>query len=370
LVIILTLLTAVSCDRFKHTFAPAGDTNLQAEVFTPLADSFAVFTSTNLAPVMDFYAEDYLHNGQYKSNREEWYQTTLQQNAGSVFEIALYETELVNDTLATANWRLTVTDNTKMVICDSLFTGEELVKREGKWYLYGNRDDCGCNPPVTQRVLLEYFTFQTCPNCPVVEELLHSLYLSFANEMTYLEYHLNDPMALAANLNLFQYYGLTNMPVTIFQGETVIYGNNEDNEVVFTQLVQNLANQPAKIGLTDLQHTFTGNALNGSVKVEIKDAGVSQDNLKLKYVIMERVSDQYVNAEQVPCKNVVLTSGITSLAGADLQQNINFNLTFNGILPSDAYLVIWAQEVPAGFANNASVYHALESLVIPAKNRK
>jgi hypothetical protein len=218
--------------------------------------------------------------------------------------------------------------------------------------------------------VLEYFTFQTCPNCPVVEALLHDLYLSNVGKMTYLEYHLNDPMALAANTSLFQYYGLTNMPVTIFQGETVIYGNNPDNDVVFSQLVQNLSGQTAKVGLTDLQHTFSGNALTGSVKLEIKDATVTQDNLKLKYVLMEKVSDQYTNAAQVPCKNVVLASGISSLSGVNLEENIGFNLAFNGTLPSDAYLVIWAQETPSAFNNDATVFQALESLVIPADKKK
>jgi hypothetical protein len=357
--IVLILFAVVSCDRFEHAFAPAFEMDFQTEFFTPLADSFQIVTETNLQPVMDFYDVDYLHNAQYRSDREIWYQTLLEQNPGCTFNVTLEEIRQVSETLARSNWHLTATVQDS-VVADSVFIDEELILRDGSWKLYGNREGCGCIQTVTKSVLLEYFTFQTCPNCPVVEELLHNLYLAFPNQMTYLEYHLNDPMALPDNYNVFQYYGLTNMPVTIFQGETVIYGNNEDNEIVFTQLIQNLASQTPKIDLNELQYSLAGNTLSGTVKADILDQGVTLDNLNLKYIIMEKESE-YKNAAQVPCKNVVLASGTTPLAGADLQQNVSFNLDYTGTLPSDAYLVIWVQEKPQAFANNATVYFALES---------
>jgi hypothetical protein len=369
LVIVLTLLAAVSCDRFEHTFAPAVETDFQNVLFTPLADSFQTVTATDLQSVMSFYAEDYLHNGQYKSDREGWFQNMLEQHPGCFFNIDLLSQRQDNDSLAAVNWRLTITDNFKSLLADSTFIDEQLIKRNGTWLLYGNRDDCGCNPAVNQTVLLEYFTFQTCPNCPIVEELLHNLYNSFAGRMTYLEYHLNDPMAIPPNYGVFQYYGLTNMPVTVFQGETVIYGNNDDNETVYTQLIQNLSSQPARIGLEQLHYTMPGDTLNGTIHLEIKDPGITQDNLKLKYVLMEKVSDVYVNAAQVPCMNVVLAAGTQSLAGVDLQQDVSFSLVYANPLPSDAYLVIWTQELLADFNNASTVYHALESHVVPSKRK-
>jgi hypothetical protein len=367
LIIVLTLLAAVSCDRFKHTFAPVVETDFQTVVFTPLADSFLTATEFNLQPVMDFYAEDYLYNGQSKSSRETWFQSLLEQNPDCTFQVELMNQRQDNDSLAVVDWHLTAVDDSSFVLADSIFTEEQLIKRNGSWLLYGNRIDSGGNPEATQRVLLEYFTFQTCPNCPIVEALLHDLYITFAGRMTYLEYHLNDPMAIPSNYNVFQYYGLTNMPVTVFQGRTVVYGNNEDNETVYTQLIQNTIAQPAKVGMTQLHYTMPGDTLSGTIHLEIKDQTVTQDNLKLKYVLMEKVSDVYVNAAQVPCKNVVLASGSTSLTGVDLQQDVSFSLVYTHPVPADAYLVIWTQESPATFSNDAYIHHALESHVVTSK---
>jgi hypothetical protein len=360
----LTVLTVMSCDRFKHTFEPADTIDFEAELFTPLANAFQNITAADASAVMSFYAEDYLHNGQYKSDRETWFLDILTQYPSAVFTAELLQSQAVNDSLAVTNWQFTALDGSKGIVADSTFLGERLLRRNGSWLLYGNGDDCGCNPVITQRAIIEYFTFKTCPNCPIVEELLDNLYLSYANQMTYLEYHLNDPMAIPANYNLFQYYGLTNMPVTIFQGQTIIYGNNEDNEAVFTQLVQNLSSQPAKIGLTELQHAVVGNNLSGTVRVELKDTEVTQENLRLKYVIMEKVSDIHTNAAGVPCKNVVLASGFTDLSSTDLQQPVSFSMDFSGTLPSDAFILVWAQKVPATFDFNATIYHALETQVV------
>jgi hypothetical protein len=159
------------------------------------------------------------------------------------------------------------------------------------------------------------------------------------------------------------------MPVTVFQGKQIINGNNPDNDEVYTQLIQNLAAETAKVELTNLQHSTSVNTLSGTVGIELKDQSVITDNLKLKYVIIEKVSNQYTNSAQVPCKNVVIASGNVSLADADLQQPISFNLNFTGTLPSDAYLVIWAQELPTDFNNNAFIYQALESYIPPSTKK-
>jgi hypothetical protein len=371
---IFVLLIAVfitSCDRFEHTFAPENTVDIDLVLFEPLQNSFATITATDVSAVMAFYADDYLHNSQLKADREDFYRSLFQKADTLNFQVNLIATQAIgeNDTLSTSTWQLKVTNTLNQVIADSTWSDEKLVKRGNNWLLYGNRTQC-C-PPVTyqQRVFIETFTYTTCPNCPIVEALLHQLQLSHPNNLTYLEYHVNDPLDMG-NLDVYGYYGYPAMPSVIFQGETKIIGNNADNEEIFNQLVTQLAATDSKIDLTYLDYSFSGQTLTGSIRLTINDETIDPAQLKLKYAIIDKETDPevYHNSQLEACRNVVLAKGTKSLLDADLSQPLNFNLPFgtlpsgyNGSLPIDSYLVVWVQVTPDPYNVNATIYNALES---------
>jgi hypothetical protein len=375
IIIALTLFVA-ACDRFEHTFQPQVTLEVSQILFNNLQAAFDSIDATDVSEVMHYYAEDYLHNGQEKADREAWFVSLLTTRPDLTFDVNLlnFQDIGVDDTLSEVNWQLKVTDSADQIVADSTFYGEEIIKRNGAWLLYGNR--AGCCPPITykQRVFIETFTYTTCPNCPAVEALLHQLQLAYPYNLSYLEYHLSDPLDVG-NLDVYGYYGYPDMPSVIFQGETKIIGNNTSNEQFFNQLAAQIAGTESRLNLANLDYSIVGQTLSGTVRLNVLDETLDTSQLKLKYAIIDKESADYTNFEGIPCANVVLIKGTKSLVGADLGQAVNFSLSlsslpnaYNGTLPQDSYLVIWAQVTPDPFNNNATVYNALESAI--TVNRK
>ncbi|HOD18033.1 MAG TPA: hypothetical protein PKJ14_05255 [Candidatus Cloacimonadota bacterium] len=362
-VIILALaLFLTSCDRFEHTFKPEDSESVSLLLFNQLQAAFDNVDSTGVSLVMEFYADDYLHNGQQKADREQWYHNLLSSYPSLKFEVNLLNPGVVEpeDTLSVVNWQLKVKDAAQTLIADSTFTGEKIIKRHGKWLLYGNRVGCCPPPQFKQRVFIEMFTYTTCPNCPAVEALLHHLQQTYPNNLTYLEYHLGDALDIG-NSDVYSYYGYPAMPSAVFQGENMIIGNNTDNEQIFNQLAAQISATDAAITLTNLDYTLTGQTLNGSVQLNFLTGAPSTANLKLKYAILDKESAAYTNHDGEPCRNVVLAKGSKNLAGIDTAQPVTFSLPITGTLPADSYLTVWVQTLPSPFDHNAKVFNALEA---------
>lgn len=351
--------------------------NFEDILFNPIQEALNSITQNNLAPIMSLYADDYLHNSQLKANRTDFYAGIFNLTANPVFEVNLLAKSQINDSLAVTNWQLTVTNEAEQVIVDSLFIGEELIKRGNSWLLYGNQTYC-C-PPVSykQRVFIETFTWTDCPSCPVVEAYLHQLQASHPNNLSFLEYHVNDPIDVG-NQDVYGYYGYPGMPSVVFQGTSkIIIGPDTDFEPIFDQLVNQLAGEDSKIELNYLNYNFVGETLTGTINIKLKDETLDAATLNLKYAIIDKETDAavYHNSVNEPCRNVVLAKGTKSLLNADLSQPVNFNIPFsslpsgyNGTLPVDSYLVVWVQVNPNPFNSNASIYNALESPITVNKH--
>ncbi len=370
LIIIVIGLFAASCDRFEHTFKLVETLDLQAELFTPLQNAFDGIDSSDASAVMSFYDEDYLHNGQEKSDRESFYLSLLQQYSDLTFNVTLLAQQNItpDDTLTTVNWTLQAINAAKQVVADSTFFGEKIIKRGSSWLLYGNRDYC-C-PPVTykQRVVIESFTGVFCPSCPEVDILLHSLQESYPNNLSYLAYHYNDPLD-SGNLDVYGYYSAA-QPTVVFQGTTKIEGNQPGNAQFYNQLAAQISDTDAKISLTNLDFAVAGTSLNGTVRLNLLDQTLDPAGLKLKYAIIDRVSNVNYFGSTTPCRNVVLAKGTQSLAASDLDNSVSFSLpltslpaSYNNTLPNDSYLVIWVQVTPDPFNNDATIFNALEAYI-------
>jgi hypothetical protein len=200
-----------------------------------------------------------------------------------------------------------------------------------------------------------------------VEALLHDLQVAHPANLSYLEYHLNDPLN-CGNDDVYGYYGYPSMPSVVFQGENKIIGNNAENEQIYNQLVNQLQNTDSKIELSYLNYNVVGQTLTGSIRVKINDQTIDSDLLKLKFAIIDKESDTYTNDAGAACRNVVIAKGEKPLLDENLNRLVNFSLplnhlpnTYHGALPLDANLVIWVQVTPDTFNSNATVYNALES---------
>jgi len=358
LTLLFLLLSVASCDRYKHTFEPVVPTNYQTELFTPLATAFGTITAADVQPVMAFYTDDYLHNGQTKADRENWFVNLLQNKAVSSFEVTLLNVVQQSDTLALAKWQFRALDNANQAVADSIFTGDKVVKRGRGWYLKGNQVSC-CIVTPHKRVFIEYFTYRTCTYCPAVEALLDEMQTEHPNDLTYLEYHVNDEMDIG-NLGIYGYYGYVNPPVAVFQGMTRIQGANPDNEANFNALYNTISNQDSEINFTNLTYGFNGQVLEGSIRLMVDNQNINLNQCKLKYAILDKEST-YNNAAGLHCRNVVRAKGETSLNGVNPAQPVSFNLPFSVTLPADSYLALWVQTMPDPFANNATIYNGIET---------
>ncbi|MDP2173631.1 MAG: hypothetical protein Q8M98_01010 [Candidatus Cloacimonadaceae bacterium] len=358
LALAILALMAFGCDRFSHDFLPPVGVDFEAAFFSPLQTGFDNATPTNLTPVMQFYADDYLHFGINKGEREDFYQNILSLNPNASIEVTMQSAQTQTDSTAIVNWRLKISSAAdKSVLIDSTFVGERLVKRNGNWLLRGNQIDCDC-PTVKQRVILEYFSFLGCPNCPVVDALLHDLQAQYPNQLSYLEYHISGPATVPGD-NTFAYYGYSSVPAVVFQGQSKLVGSNPDVLDLYQPLIASLIEIDSPMSYQDIGYSIIGQTINGSVRVIplSNDFGFAQTYLT--YVLIDRVST-YNNVLGIPLKNLVLAKGSIDISTYNIELPIDFTLVSSKPIPDDASLVIYVQRKPSPFANDAVIYSGVE----------
>jgi hypothetical protein len=347
-----------SCSRFDHDFDPAVVTDFQTVIFTPLQSSFNAITATNLEPVMAYYTPEYLHNGVDKAAREQYYQSLFSAASTLNFVVTMQETVQLTDTTAVTNWNLKVyVPEARFAIADTTFTGTKIVKRNNQWLLLGNQLTEGSST-LKQRVIVENFTFTTCPNCPEVEAVLHALQLQYPTQFSYLEYHFGDVLDIG-NGDIFSYYAGSTMPLSIFQGTTKLTGSTEAVLAQYHSLFSNLSALESSFQIDNLNYTMTSQNLSGTVRVTPLGTAVDQSALRLKYVLIEKVS-AITNSVQEPCRNVVRAKGSMDISTHDFASDISFSLPINVTIPDDAYLLVYVQKVPTTYTNNATIYNGIE----------
>ncbi|MBP7205135.1 MAG: hypothetical protein KBA54_01310 [Candidatus Cloacimonetes bacterium] len=354
-VLVVLALFAASCDRFAHNFLPPDVIDFQAELFTPLHEALQSQPEAGIDSVMVFYAEDYLHFGLNKADRRTWLEGIFQAQPTAVAGATFLDSDQLSDSTAVANWRLTITDS-KGVIVDSTFTGERLAKRDGRWLLRGNQ--MSCEPPVVkQRVIIEYFTFLGCPNCPPVEAELHDLQLAYPNQLSYLEHHITGPLTVTGDPT-YDYYGPFSVPTSIFGGEVMLTGSSSDIISTYAAQVQTLANIDSRINYSGLSYTVDGQTISGTVQLDLSEPFIHTD-LVLNCVLIERVSS-YSNTQGQPLRNVVRAKSVQNIGSLDFPNSVSFSLTSSVPIPDDASLVIFAQWHPVFFGNNATIFGGIE----------
>lgn len=361
---VLLLLLAAGCDRFSHEFRPPEQTDFSQALFTPLGTAFANAGTDNLQGVMAWYTDDYLHFGATKEDRRQWMQDIYALHGDAVAQVTMLAAEQQADTLAIANWRLVINTLSKGVLADSTFTGERLVKRSGKWMLKGNQMSCSVPNP-NQRVILEYFTFLGCPNCPEVEAKLHDLQVQYPDQLSYVEHHTSPPLWVPGE-GTYAYYGSPSVPSTVFQGQNILSGSATETLDSYAPIVANLASQAASVRYSNILYTLESQTLSGSVRLTPLVQDLSTQDLVLNVLVIDKVST-YTNTQGENLRNVVRGKSTYVLSSANLDNPIPFNVAITGTVPDDAHLVIFAQKKPSAFANASVIYSGAEIPLISQK---
>lgn len=358
ILIALMALFTIGCDRFEHDFGPPNGTDLGEELFNPLQDAFDAQPEAGLDAVMEFYAEDYLHFGLIKADRRSWLEGIYTTDPGAHAAVTLLDAQQLSDTTAVVNWNLRITSAAnKTVFADSTFIGEELVERGEHWLFRGNQMSCEVPNP-KQHVIIEYFTFLGCPNCPAVEAELHDLQLAYPGQLSYLEYHTTGPLALPGD-GTYNYYGPFTVPTSVFQGETIVNGSGQDVIDAYSPLFQSLAQRDSVFRYTAPSFSIDGQTINGSITLELLSGDLNSEDLVLNYVLIERESS-YTNTQGESLRNVVLAKGSIDISQASLDETLDFTLQSDVALPDDSSIVIFAQTRPDDFANNATIHGGVE----------
>ncbi|HRY83163.1 MAG TPA: hypothetical protein P5533_00870 [Candidatus Cloacimonadota bacterium] len=356
LALILAALLLVSCDRFTRNNEPI---DFNADIFTPLANRLNSSDGTDLSAVMGMYSENYLHNAVNKTQREAFYHSLY----------SLYGTQIsfqpvftnYNAATQSVNWELQVfATGARNPLQVFAFNDEKIVQSGESWLFVGNQV-ADLDQGSRRRVFIESFTYTTCPNCPLVEEVMHNLQIQYPAQFSYLEYHIGDLLQAPGNMNIFSYYGPSPMPASVFGGlQKQIGANPEALEAYVSFVLGQLENYPGWL-LSLMQYSFTGQTFNGSVVLgpNVNSSSTLPANSKLKFALIEKVSSA-TNAAGVPCSNVVLASGMMDISQANIGSRIDFSLPFTGTLPSDTSLVVYLQEHPTVFANNAAIHNGIE----------
>lgn len=366
LVLAVILIGLASCDRFEHAFQPASQVNFALELFTPLQAGFDAATANDLSPAMTFYSDDYLQFGVSKSDWENQLQGYITGITDPQFEVTMSSTQLQNETHAVANWRLKIINpDTKAVVMDSLFVGENLVKTNNRWLLRGNQ--MTCDPPTAkQTVVVEYITNIGCSYCPAVEAKLHELAALYPNQFIYLTHQLTGPVSIADAL--YQYYNAFSAPISIIQGQYKLAGGTQDVLDQYSPLVESLVQVDNPLIYQVFNPQITGTTVSGSIGLTLQTAALPKTDMILNVALIEQVSSATSFSGEF-LTNVVLARQRIDITNANLAEPIEFSITDDHPLPDDLSLVVFAQTTPSPFANNATIHSGLLYPLNPTRSK-
>lgn len=362
ILIIATFILITGCDRFDHSFAPK--TYPQVEQFyAHLSDSLLFLSDTNVEPVSDFYAANYLNNGMDKAAIEQFYRNLfINHPNGIIVPDSIYEFE---PNSLSFQWRLkykNLAGDTTFV--DTLFT-DKIVYQNGKYQFIGNQVNPGENPK--QKVLAQMVTGTWCSNCTAIEAALHACELRFPGQFYYVEHHLNDSLQVNPQMSDFLAYygGIYSAPTTVFQGITKYTLTNTGSLEQFSALIQNLLNQDAKFDLDSFNYTINGDTLAGSVVVTPKST-TSQTNLVLNFAIAEKETAA-LNYAGLPCRNVIRNRGEKDISLVALPGTVTFKLALPHYHAPDSKIVIWVQTMNQPWDQQSLIYNVLEQEITLSK---
>lgn len=330
---LMVLLVIWGCDRYEHE--PYESAALEAG-FTEFLGDLSSTGSDDLESVLMWYSDDYMYNGIEKLDIENEYT--------SYFEI--YGSELTLSGKLEGYWEGNeIKWELWANLADTSFVLAEktdyFVEIDGSYYFRGNQ----VSPPELDTgkplVLAQYFTAESCGNCPEAAEKLEEMHNKYGDQLVVVEYVFDhDPGNVYYNEAV--YYGAGSQPTTIFQGKYIVVGPEEDKleeyEVRYGQAVE----EELQFKFTGMDLTVTGSAVTVHIEwSELSD--IMGENLLIRSVLLEEHPDiNYHSAPSVYFDNRILTAEDIEYDGSLNSAELTLESTEE--LPEDISVVVWLQD--------------------------
>jgi thiol-disulfide isomerase/thioredoxin len=349
LILFCLVLILFACDRFEHNFEPSSSSeNFIIDFFNTFADSIFTFPE-NIPGIMSFYHDDYNNNGVTKADVENFYVAFTFVNTPISLEATLIDT-----TDNEIEWRLLATELSGATFMDTTFT-DILLPTADSFQFYGNQQEL-------QKVLVELATSLTCVNCPYVEAALHNLKQQYGSRLSYVEYHINDPLDIG-NLDIFAYYGMSALPTSVTQGTEIIVGGSATSQAELEAIIAPILNETPLVQFSNFNATLEADTLNGSVLLSV-DGSVPLADLYLKFTLLENENTNYLNAAHEYPLNVVIAKGELSISAHNFDEPVEFALSGLSNLPDDITLIIWVQTLADPYnSSTCTVYNVTEKAI-------
>ncbi len=352
--VILTLAVCLvlvsSCNRFDNTFEPQEtDASFEDRIedFGSHLEKFLL--QGEIAGIMEYYADDYLHDGNTKEDVDRYFESIIDQQPDSVV-VEFKDTDV---SALSFTYSLLAMQGDRLIV-DTSFV--EFTTSESSGYmLMGNQ--LYSEETENRRVLVELFTARLCPNCPYVEAALYSLKQRMGDLFYYIEYHMQNPFNFG-NQDIAGYYGAGSVPVGIIQGtDRIIGGDEQDSLGDYEYAISQHFNLEEELFFTNFEYVVHDEEISFTIDIGkyIEDI---PENLKFKYVLIEKESSLN-NLQGEPFRNVVVSKGDLELTGDmfDDKASIDINLELPDFEFNYPAIVVWAQTIEDIYDEDTSLVH-------------
>jgi len=354
LILLCFVIILFACDRFEYNFEPTDDDeNYISEFFNNFADSVSTFPE-DIDAIMSFYHDNYNNNGVTKTDMMDFYEAFTYVNTPISLQAVLIDT---TDNYE-IEWQLIATETTSgQTYLDTVMT-DVLLSDNDSFKFYGNQVNM-------RNIVVELFTGTWCTYCPFAEEALHNLREQYGSRLSYVEYHIGDPLDNGFSYLLNYYPNSATLPITVINGNAqIITGAGEDTHDEFEAVITPLLSEPLLAGLTEANAVIADNQLTGSVIVDLDD-NISFENLKLVLILQEDTNTDYHNYNGDDLHNIVIKREVIDI---EICGQVDFVISqlddiASGYdeLPEDLTLVIWIQTMDDPYnASTCKVHNVIE----------
>jgi len=229
-------------------------------------------------------------------------------------------------------------------------------KAEGITF-YGNQIIPPALDPTKPVDFAEFFTGESCGNCPPAAAHLHEMQNTFGGQFIYVEYcNTNDYTPFY--LEKAQYYSAYSQPTTLVQGTNVVVGGASENLEAIDGAYENESEKVLSARISEINIT-TDNVgeISGNLNLELLQ-DISTENLILTVVIADKKPDIFYNGTTERFHNVAFekTEIIISEAGVK-----DFTISYDETIDFKHKKVIaWLQTQKETFDTTCIVHAAAE----------
>lgn len=361
-ILLLTSIILINCDRYTKPVAPVEDTSFSDKLGSYALQLEESLVSGNIQPVMSYYADNYLHNGNTRESVQIFFSDIAEHSPDSIY-ISVHSIDRNNLSFSYDLFAVQSKQDSISVIIDTTIV-EYTLEKEDDYLFIGNRESLEESP--YKKVLVEVFTGTDCINCVFLKTALNSLKRELGNKFYYIEYHHRNELDFG-NADIYSYYGVRTIPVGIIQGSTRIRGSSsvDDSYAEYRYVITSNMNDEASFSLIDFSYSVQEDSISFEVTVVWDDYEVQEfpERVQLKYALIEKMTAQnYYN--DLPLNNVVIAKGSNPLVDMNRQViKVSFKKpSYDFNRPA---IILWLQTIPFPYnAADSKVKNVFEQRII------